>query len=108
MFPTARQYWPVDSIAISVTLQFFNQVRSCLRSRVKVRNVRFFVSVSGLPVGGNTQTVTLFLWTSMPQQRRYFCSFACIGSLRIPERRTPGDGINDIPTRVHPTVRRHS
>ena len=28
--------------------------------------------LSGLPMGGSTQTVTLFLCTSMPQQRRYF------------------------------------
>src|SRR5213082_481660 len=74
IFHIARQYWPVDSIATSVTLQFFNHVRSCLRSRVKVGKFRLRTPVSGLPTGGNTQTVTLFLCTSMPQQRRYLGS----------------------------------
>jgi len=51
MFHTARQYCPVDSIAMAVTLQLFNQAQSCFKSRVKVRKLRFFVSVSGFPDG---------------------------------------------------------
>src|SRR5215471_17952976 len=72
MFHTARQYCPVDSIATSVTWQFFSQVRSCFKSRVNVRKVRLRISASGLPIGGKIHTVTFFLCTSMPQQRRYF------------------------------------
>jgi hypothetical protein len=92
----------VDSIAISVTLQFFNQVRSCFRSRVKVRKVLLRTSTSGLPMGGKIQTVTFFLCTSMPQQRRYFLDSIERCSSSIAERRTPGKRVNDFPTRVHP------
>jgi len=35
--------------------------------------LRFLLSVRAWPTGGNTQTVTLFLCTSIPQQRRWFC-----------------------------------
>jgi hypothetical protein len=65
-------------MAMAVTLQLFNQARSCFKSRVKVRKLRFFVSVSGFPEGAKTHTVTLFLCTSMPQQRRYFCSMTIL------------------------------
>src|SRR5207248_6327507 len=50
-FHSGRQYWPVDSMAISVTWQFFSQARNCLRSRVKVRNFRFLVSMCCLSRG---------------------------------------------------------
>src|SRR5438552_17759318 len=66
-------------MAISVTWQFFSHARNCLRSHVKVRNFRFLVSMCLCPAGASTHTVTLFLCTSMPQQRRRFsftkCSF---------------------------------
>src|SRR5437763_9689777 len=51
MFHIARQYWPVDSIAISVTLQFFNHVRSCLRSLVKGGKLLFRSATSSLHLG---------------------------------------------------------
>src|SRR5580658_4859443 len=69
-FHRDRQYWPVDSMATSVTWQFFSQPRNCFRSRVNVRNFRLLTSRWGCPAGGSTHTVTLFLWISMPQQRR--------------------------------------
>src|SRR5437764_1830471 len=98
-FQMARQYWPVDSIAISVTLQFFNHVRSCLRSRVKVGKFLLRTATSALPLGGKTQTVTLFLCTSMPQQRRYLGS---ITSFRSRAKDAWKLRQYDIPTRVHP------
>src|SRR5438067_4108970 len=79
-FHIARQYWPVDAIAISVTLQLLNHVRSCLRSRVKVGKFLLRICTSGLPTGGKMQTVTLFLCTSMPQQRRYLGSITSFRS----------------------------
>jgi hypothetical protein len=90
-------------MAIAVTLQLFNQARSCFKSRVKVRKLRFFVSVSGFPEGAKTHTVTLFLCTSMPQQRRYFCSMTILSD---PGAKDAGERIDDIPTRVHPRTRR--
>ena len=76
-FHSGLQYCPVDSIAISVTRQFFSQARICLRSRVKVRNLRFLISLCRPPLGASTHTVTLFLCTSMPQQRRWFSITTC-------------------------------
>src|SRR5258708_6952938 len=72
-------------VAMSVTWQFFSHPRSCIKSRVNVGKFRLFTSRCGWPTGGSTHTVTLFLWTSMPQQRRWF-DFTT-GSLR-----SPGEG----------------
>lgn len=80
-FQTARQYWPVASMAISVTGQLFNQPRNCRRSRVKVPNFRLLIPASGLPDGANMQTLRLFLCTPMPQHRR------CLAVMSS----TPGD-----------------
>src|ERR1700686_2215655 len=95
-FHKGRQYCPVDSMAISVTWQFFSHARNCFRSRVNVGNLRFLTAICDCPMGGNTHTITLSLWTSMPQQRRCF-SFTSAPS-------TPSEGrleSKDIPTRVH-------
>ncbi len=70
IFHSGRQYWPVDFIPTSVTCCLLNQVRKLRRSRENVRNSRSCAFPFRSPSGGNTCTITLFLCTSMPQQRR--------------------------------------
>src|SRR5258708_40346431 len=71
MFHTGIQYCPVDSIATSVTRQACSHARNRFKLRVNVRNSCFLILTSVLPTGGNTVTVNLSLWTSIPQQRRF-------------------------------------
>ena len=52
MFHNGRQYWPVDSIGISVTPQFFSQFRSCRKSHVNVGKLRLLMLWSACPFGG--------------------------------------------------------
>lgn len=100
-FHTGRQYCPVASITTSVTPHSFIQSRNLRKSRVKVRNSRFSGLVSICPCGGNTCTVSLFLCTSMPQQRRSVASVK-----HLLRRAEDAEKLRDNPTRVHP-IRHH-